>query len=563
MNVEKNGQTPQSPNENDEQVNQEQASNEVAYNERGNASAGDKLAGNENGNENAGNENAGDKRDRNQYTSNHDMDAPPLKEDDITLTALALGEVNDPGEIQRLEKLLETDDNRKREHESTRQLAALIRDSVENDLPLAPGSIHDVVLAELESNSTKTSNNGNCSDTGNNSNNGNSEADLGRSIDGAAQQDASVESDTGMHVQPARVPVWPQQAKIMASATALSLLVVCTLAIWKPWEERQGVPERVAAFDGEASRGRLPTSAGTGNSMNASSPDNWDKEDTEVAEEPDNRPVEKETWPGKKPGPDSEMFPPEHNPGLEKRKLAAENERPLDGNVESKESRTRDEAASAPRSRSGFQAGGGSGADDFSAPKFAGAKPGGAKFDGAKFDGAKFDGAMDDEMEGQRLADVNRSRDGQLEKGSSNRSDRMRAAKPNAKAGADRSANDTKRNFSGGFNGQIDQPFGSKKEGQQSLKAKAQQGRLAENAPLIGQGGMAGESSGNLLRKKTAMKGFLSGAQPGGGSGKGAPSRPAPSPPAPSPPAPSRPKPARPAKVQPGLSPAASANPGS
>ena len=83
-----------------------------------------------------------------------------LVDDDVKLTALALGEISDPEEISRLNELLDRDEARKKEFESTTQLAGMIRDSVENDLPLAPGSLHDVVLAALSDSTTQNLNEG-------------------------------------------------------------------------------------------------------------------------------------------------------------------------------------------------------------------------------------------------------------------------------------------------------------------------------------------------------------------------------------------------------------------
>lgn len=76
-------------------------------------------------------------------------DANPNPED-VKLTAMALGEIRDAAETARLKKVLEEDETRRREFLETAHLASMIRESVESDLPLAPGSLHDLVLANLE-----------------------------------------------------------------------------------------------------------------------------------------------------------------------------------------------------------------------------------------------------------------------------------------------------------------------------------------------------------------------------------------------------------------------------
>ncbi len=70
-------------------------------------------------------------------------------DEDVNLTAYALGEISDPKTKVRLESLLKEDKGKRADYEATLQLAAMIRESVDDDLPLAPGSLHNVVLAEL------------------------------------------------------------------------------------------------------------------------------------------------------------------------------------------------------------------------------------------------------------------------------------------------------------------------------------------------------------------------------------------------------------------------------
>lgn len=148
------------------------------------------------------------------------------------LTALALGELEDPSERKQLEQLLNTDEAQRREYESTARLASMIKDAVENDLPLAPGSLHDVVLTELNNRSGSDGLDSGSPET--------------TRILNASPQPKSDATTSGRY--------WFAQKPAFAIAVSACLLVVCAM-IWRPWEERRGTPTNLAQAERNAAQG--------------------------------------------------------------------------------------------------------------------------------------------------------------------------------------------------------------------------------------------------------------------------------------------------------------------
>lgn len=144
---------------------------------------------------------------------NVDKNGQQFDEDDASLTAFALGELEDPDEIARLQTLLKEDSVKRKEFEEIRQIGGLIRESVDSDLPMAPGSLHDIVLSELDS--------------------------VGRTdlVSSAANKG------------PQTKRAWTRYRQVVSLSLSLSLLVGFSLAMWRPWEERRGVAVRTALAD--------------------------------------------------------------------------------------------------------------------------------------------------------------------------------------------------------------------------------------------------------------------------------------------------------------------------
>ncbi|MDG2467946.1 MAG: hypothetical protein P8M80_01585 [Pirellulaceae bacterium] len=144
---------------------------------------------------------------------NVDKNGQQFDEDDASLTAFALGELEDPDEIARLQTLLKEDSVKRKEFEEIQQIGGLIRESVDSDLPMAPGSLHDIVLSELDS--------------------------VGRTdlVSSAANKG------------PQTKRAWTRYRQVVSLSLSLSLLVGFSLAMWRPWEERRGVAVRTALAD--------------------------------------------------------------------------------------------------------------------------------------------------------------------------------------------------------------------------------------------------------------------------------------------------------------------------
>ena len=152
-------------------------------------------------------------------------------EDDVKLTALALGEISDPDEANRLKALIEQDDDRRKEYESTAHLASMIRDSVENDLPLAPGSIHDVVVAALSK-----------------------RASGAQSVDVSTSDEPSSAQPTPQKKVAAQSSQswWSANGRMVSYVSALSVLGIA-IAMTLYMQDWNGQPENVARHDASSS----------------------------------------------------------------------------------------------------------------------------------------------------------------------------------------------------------------------------------------------------------------------------------------------------------------------
>ena len=157
-------------------------------------------------------------------------------DEDVKLTAYALGEISDPKTKVRLESLLKEDEDKRADYEATLQLAAMIRESVDDDLPLAPGSLHNVVLAEL----------GESAELPNEKSDDAISKALNSEVDSNGNK-VSKSLKSNLQLRPA------YSFRTQALAITLCLMVVCTFAIWRPWESKIGEHDNVAMGLGNAS----------------------------------------------------------------------------------------------------------------------------------------------------------------------------------------------------------------------------------------------------------------------------------------------------------------------
>lgn len=173
-------------------------------------------------------------------------------DDDVNLTAYALGEINDPKLKSRLELLLKEDESKRADYEATLQLAAMIRESVDDDLPLAPGSLHQVVLAELEESPSIMS--GGLADDG--LLDGKADAPIASALNSEVKSNGKHvgrSSKSGSLPKPGSLPRTAYSYRVQAIAITLCLMVVCTFAIWRPWESKTGERVNVAVGHPDAS----------------------------------------------------------------------------------------------------------------------------------------------------------------------------------------------------------------------------------------------------------------------------------------------------------------------
>ncbi|MEC9093934.1 MAG: von Willebrand factor type A domain-containing protein, partial [Planctomycetota bacterium] len=162
------------------------------------------------------------------FEANNEQD--DSSEDAVKLTAHALGEITDPEEVSRLEKLLESNEACHKEFQSTMQLGSFIRDHVESDLPLSPASLHDAVAAELSNGSLPP------------------QQKIARE---------TPESPTPTKQSPGKVTTrsqghrWLNQ-RVFSAVTTLSLLLVCVIVIQQNWSNWDSTPIDMAKASPES-----------------------------------------------------------------------------------------------------------------------------------------------------------------------------------------------------------------------------------------------------------------------------------------------------------------------
>ena len=167
---------------------------------------------------------------------NQNEDVRPVVDEDVNLTAFALGEISDPAEADRLKKLLEKDAAKRKEFETTVQLAGLIRDSVENDLPMAPGSIHDVVLAQLDSSSEGSNKHSNTQQT------------IAQKIVDDSLNEVTPQNPDASKPTVSEAPQWWSNRTItLVSSIAAMLMLIVGILQYQKWNSET---DRTAQYDG-------------------------------------------------------------------------------------------------------------------------------------------------------------------------------------------------------------------------------------------------------------------------------------------------------------------------